>query len=74
MPTTQSENIIMLSKEEAWDYLLESGTASEEELQMATYLLGYSVDTLEKVLDIKTGYKCFSQLDDFEEESEEDQE
>lgn len=64
----------MLSAEQAWDYLLESGIASEEELQMATCLCGYSVDTLEKVLDIKTGYNCFSQLDDFKEENEEDQE
>lgn len=59
---------MQITVESAWDYLLESGTCTEDELHLATCLIGYSLDTLAQVLDVKTGYKCFSQLDDFEEE------
>lgn len=61
---------MQITVESAWDYLLESGTCTEGELHLATCLIGYSLDTLEQVLDVKTGYKAFSQLDDFETEED----
>lgn len=58
--------------EEAWDYLIESGLASEETLRVVTSINGYSLDTLESVLYALEGYHSFSQyLDESEEEDEE---
>lgn len=58
--------------EEAWDYLIESGLASEETLRVVTSINGYSLDTLESVLYALEGYHSFSQyLDEDEEEDEE---
>ena len=56
--------------EEAWDYLIESGLASEETLQVVTNINGYSLDTLESVLYALEGYHSFSQY--LEESEEED--
>ena len=55
---------------EAWDYLIESGLASEETLQVVTNINGYSLDTLESVLYALEGYHSFSQY--LEESEEED--
>ena len=57
--------------EEAWDYLIENGLASEETLRVVTNINGYSLDTLESVLYALEGYHSFSQyLDESEEEDE----
>ena len=59
--------------EEAWDYLIESGLASEETLQVVTSINGYSLDTLESVLYATAGYHSFDQyLDEDDDEDEED--
>lgn len=61
--------------EQAWEYLTEYGIATEEELQLITCINGYSLETLEDVLDVRTGYKNFDQLldeDDSEEEEEDE--
>ncbi len=47
---------------EYWLYLVESGIATEAELRLVTYLLGYSVETLDKVLYVRTGYRSIDQL------------
>lgn len=58
--------------EEAWDYLIENGLASEETLQVVTSINGYSLDALESVLYALEGYHSFSQyLGESEEEDEE---
>ena len=49
----------MMTTERAWDYLIESGIASEQTLQIATSLDGYSLETLESVLFILTGERDF---------------
>ena len=49
----------MMTTERAWDYLIESGIASEQTLQVATPLNGYSPETLESVLFILTGERDF---------------
>lgn len=58
--------------EEAWDYLIENGLASEETLQVVTSINGYSLDTLESVLYATAGYHKFSQMDDEDEEDEDE--
>ena len=49
-----------------WDYLLENGIATEEELKIVTDINGYSVDTLYDILYSKTGYRTLDQLEDEE--------
>jgi len=51
-----------LTKEQAWDILLELGT-SEETLQTVTDINGYNMESLEGILYVQHGYRCFSQLD-----------
>lgn len=53
----------MMTTEQAWDYLIESGIASEQTLQVATTLEGYTLETLEAVLFILTGERSFDELD-----------
>ena len=62
-----------MSIQEAWDYLIENGLASEETLQVVTSINGYSLDTLESVLYATAGYHSFDQyLDEDDDEDEED--
>lgn len=56
--------------EEAWDYLIESGLASEDTLQVVTNINGYSLDTLESVLYAVAGYHSFEQYLDEDDEDE----
>ena len=50
--------------EQMWDYLIEQDIATEDELQLVTNGWGYSKDTLETVLYVRTGYSSFEQYDD----------
>ena len=59
--------------EEAWDYLIENGLASEETLQVVTSINGYSLDTLESVLYATAGYHKFSQMDEEDGEDEDEE-
>lgn len=47
-------------------YLIETGIATEDEVILVTYINGWNVKTLEDILDVRTGYKHFDQLDDFD--------
>lgn len=62
-----------MSVNEAWDYLIETGLASEETLQVVTSINGYSLDTLESVLYATAGYHKFSQMDDEDDEDEDEE-
>jgi hypothetical protein len=58
-----------------YDYLIDNGIATEEEINLVCEIKGRSEETLELILDCRTGYQSFDQLDDFcEEEDEEDEE
>lgn len=48
---------------EYWNYLIESGIATEEELQLVTDVAGYSVETLDDVLYVRTGYRSIDQIE-----------
>lgn len=46
---------------EAFNFLTEYGIATDDELRLACCLCGHSVETLENVLDIRTGYHSVQQ-------------
>lgn len=48
--------------EEIWDYLIESGIATEEELCLVTSMSGYNVETMNSVIYVRTGYRSLDQL------------
>lgn len=61
--------------DQAWEYLIDYSIATEEELQLVTSstMMGYSFETLESVVYVRTGYTSFDQLMDLDDEdSEED--
>ena len=51
---------------EIWDYLLESGLASEETLKVVTSINGYNEEALNDVLYAVTGYRSVDQIEDAE--------
>ena len=53
-----------MNKEQLWDYLVEQGIATEEELQLVTNINGYSVETLNDIIYARTGYHDVEQLED----------
>lgn len=46
----------MMNLEETWDKIIELGIATEAELQLVTTLDGYSIDTLNNVVYVRTAY------------------
>ena len=55
--------------ESTWDYLVDTGIATEKELQLITNINGYNMESLNDVIYVKTGYRTAEQLQ--EEETEE---
>jgi len=60
-----------------WDWLVDIGIATNEELKLITGINGYNIDTLHDVLYYRTGYRTreqyeYSELWDEEEENERD--
>ena len=49
-------------KEQIWDTLIKTGMASEESLKPATWLNGYSLETMESVLYALTGCRNLEQF------------
>ena len=52
-----------MKMEEMWDYLIESGIATYDELCLVTCINGYNEETMLDVLDARTGYRNFEQLE-----------
>ena len=48
---------------ELWDWLVDMGIATEEELGLITDINGYSVETLNDVLYSRTGYRDRNQYE-----------
>lgn len=57
----------ILTAEEAWDFLTETGIATNSEMVLVTTLNGYRLDVLESVLFVRTGYRTFEQYAEAEE-------
>ena len=50
--------------DEVWDLLIEYGVATQEELELVTYINGYNIDTLNDVIYARTGYQNIEQIQD----------
>ena len=48
--------------DEAWDYLIENGVATEAELQLVTAIEGYNMDALDDVVNARTEWHSVQQL------------
>lgn len=46
-----------------WEKLVELGIATEDELQLVSDINGYSIDTLNDVIYVRTGYHDMEQLE-----------
>ena len=55
---------------EYWLFLVEAGIVTESELRLVTCILGYSFETLDKVLFVRTGYGSIEQYLEYLEEVE----
>ena len=53
-----------MTLQEMWDYLTESGIATEDELKLVTDINGYNEETMLDVLYARTGYRNFEQLEE----------
>lgn len=53
-----------MNEDQMFDYLVDSGIATSEEIQLVTNINGWRTDVLEAILYARTGYRCFSQLED----------
>lgn len=51
-------------KDEYWDFLLANDIATEDELRLVTDIIGYSVESLDKILYSKTGLRSVDQYCD----------
>ena len=49
---------------ELWDYLIECGIATTEEICLVTSINGTNLDTLESILYSRTGYRSLEQIKD----------
>ena len=47
---------------EIWDYIVETGIATEDELRLVTSINGTNEDSLNSVLYSRTGYRSLEQL------------
>lgn len=52
-----------MTVEKAWDLLVQSGTATEDELQLVTSINGYSIESLNDVLYVRTGYRDVNDIE-----------
>jgi len=53
-------------KEETWDFILEYGIANEEELQLVTNINGYNLETLNDIIEVRSGYEDMEQYIEME--------
>ena len=51
-----------IQTEKLWDYLIDTQTATHEELCLVTSINGQNLETLEAVLYTRTGYRSLEQL------------
>ena len=60
---------------EYYNFLIDEGIATEQELNLVTSINGYNIETLDDVLYVRTGYRDYEQyIGEDKEEDEEDEE
>ena len=47
-----------------WDYMVEQGIATDDELRLVTSIDGMNIDTMNSVIYDRTGYRNFEQLEE----------
>lgn len=52
-----------MSISEIWEFLIDEGIATEEELQLITSINGYNETALNDVLFVRTGYRNIEQME-----------
>ena len=57
--------------ESTWDYLVDKGIATEQELILVTYINGYNMESLNDVIYVRTAYRTVEQLQEEDEDIEE---
>ena len=55
-----------MNRDQTWDYLLENGYATEEELRLVTSINGHNLETLNDILFVRTGYHDVEQIEGME--------
>ena len=53
-------------EEETWDFILEYGIANEEELKLVTNINGYNLETLNDIIEVRSGYEDMEQYIEME--------
>ena len=51
---------------ELWEYLLDTLTATEEDIQLVTSIIGNNLEALESILYVRTGYRSLEQIQEME--------
>jgi len=54
-------------KSEIWDYIVNNGIATDEELKLVTCIMGYNEEALNSVIYARTAYHDMEQLIECEE-------
>ena len=49
-----------------WDYIIETGIATEEELRLITCINGWNGESLNSVIYTRTGYHSMEQIEECE--------
>lgn len=62
----------MITIGEYWDFLVDQGIATDEELRLVTSINGYNIETLDDVLYVRTGYRDYEQYIGEDQEEDED--
>ena len=55
------------NKLDMYDYLVDNGVATDEEIKLVTQINGDNIDTYEDILYARTGYRNFEQLEEEDE-------
>ena len=54
--------------ESTWDYLVDKGIATEQELILVTSINGYNMESLNDIIYARTAYRIVEQLQEEEDE------
>ena len=61
-PTTQEKEIKTMTNDEFFDFLVEYGIATEDEIRLVTDINGYNEETLNDILYARTGNRSIEQF------------
>ena len=64
-------NMNDIDVESTWDYLVDKGIATEQELILVTSINGYNMESLNDVIYARTAYRTAEQLQEEDEDIEE---